>query len=798
MNLKLFLTAFVSAFLVSFPQNMIGCGPDFDDRDYHTGFFLRNLPNDDSFRPFYYSNYTFLYDSFEETPAEELLVKEWASYCGSNISESDVSWLVFSASLPSVKALYAHASGKKKLAPGDSLLRNAMAVRLSARADLEALGYLQFAKSVEPFVKGQGDYWEPVVRDSVKMAKLIRNGIQLYGAAKKDLFRLKYGYQVVRLAHYSRQYKEAVDYYDRYIAGNPTESVLQQLSMSLKAGALYHLDKRPEAAYLFSKALTASDVRSLSNYQSFHWVVNSFFDVSSALSYCKNNREKANLLGLMSIYGPQSEFTSMKMVYQLDPEVPILELMAVREVNKMEEFYFTPSLAAQAGGEILYDSWNEPLKSDSVQALERNLKEMGDWFHQVAREKKVTRPALFELASSYVSLMLKDWKQSRERLDMASTMPLTNRQKDQMAMINLLLLINDPGKMDAVAESKLLPSLEWLKDKALYGDSYDEYHQSYNQSQWAKFYRSVLAEILARKYHQQQDILREVLSVGAAEWISNPSSDSYSGIIFLRKNMGSADVAALYDFMKSGKHSAFEDFLVKNNSIREKLVTDFAGTAYLRDENYAEAIRWLSQVPGSEESIPKDPFIDILYDQSEKLPGHEVNTSKLSFAREMQRLHQKAAAKDKDQATYLYKIALGLYNTTYYGYAWELVEYFRSGTDGYSIPKDATAFKKNYYGCYQAHDYFKKAFDASNDPEFKARCLFMMAKCIQKQCQQPQYRDYRFVDYDQYDLAMKEYYSQFINNPYFPRFVKEYKQTRFFMEASQSCSYLRDFVGQKK
>ena len=73
-------------------------------------------------------------------------------------------------------------------------------------------------------------------------------------------------------------------------------------------------------------------------------------------------------------------------------------------------------------------------------------------------------PVLFELAASYVSMMLKEWKQSRVArpgIDNAHD----NRYKDQMYMINLLLLINDPEHIDAEVENKLLPSLEWLKDK---------------------------------------------------------------------------------------------------------------------------------------------------------------------------------------------------------------------------------------------------------------------------------------------------------------------------------------------
>ena len=123
---------------------MIGCGPDIDEYDYHTGFFLRNLPNDMSLWPFYYSNYSFLYDSFEETPAEELLTKEWAEYCGADMPETDI--LVFFYKPAFGQSPVCARFRKRKLPTGDSLLKNRMALKLSATADLEALGYLQYAK----------------------------------------------------------------------------------------------------------------------------------------------------------------------------------------------------------------------------------------------------------------------------------------------------------------------------------------------------------------------------------------------------------------------------------------------------------------------------------------------------------------------------------------------------------------------------------------------------------------------------------------------------------------------------
>jgi hypothetical protein len=140
---------------------------------------------------------------------------------------------------------------------------------------------------------------------------------------------------------------------------------------------------------------------------------------------------------------------------------------------------------------------------------------------------------------------------------------------------------------------------------------------------------------------------------------------------------------------------------------------------------------------------------------------------------------------------------LGFYNVTYYGYAWELVEYYRSGVDGYNIPENATGFQKEYYGAFTAHRYFEKALEASNDKEFKARCMFMMAKCAQKQVHRPQYQEFGF-DWDKFEAAEKDYFIIFRNNKYYSEFKNQYSNTQFYKESLKRCSYLRDFVTGKK
>ena len=258
----------------------------------------------------------------------------------------------------------------------------------------------------------------------------------------------------------------------------------------------------------------------------------------------------------------------------------------------------------------------------------------------------------------------------------------------------------------------------------------------------------------------------------------------------------SKDVESLYALIDSKQPSRFESYLLSHNSVTKKEVVDFAGTSYLREFDYAKAIDWFKR-SADKKAIGKNPFIDLLYDQEEQLPVEKkFSTTKLAFALEMQKLEQ-AAKQPATAAKSYYKLALGLYNMSYYGHTWELVQYYRSGSDGYYIPDNATGFQKEYYGVYKAHDYFEKALNASTDKNFKARCLFMMAKCAQKLEHQPQYTEFSSGNWDKYDEAQKAYLPKFMNNKYFPQFVKEYGSTACYKEAFNSCSYLRDFVKRK-
>lgn len=798
MNWKLFITAFSSAALVSFPQNIIGCGPDADPYDYYTSFFHQNLPDAKNYKPFYYTSYNFLYNESEPVATADVLSKEWALYCGNPVTPTDAKKFVTQFAWKDLNSLYLTLEKNQPLKIPDSVQHNSMTVYFTMSKNLETLGYLMYAKKVSPFVTGGADQWESPLRDSVKMDKLIKNGLQLYNAAKDDFIRLRYTYQILRLAHYSGRYKDVIEWYDQYADAFSNTSVIKTLCLALKAGALFRTGQNKEAAYFFSKVFAASDVKRVSNYLGFNWSVKSEESRESYLSFCKNDSEKANMLAMFALHGIDNEIASMKEVYRLDPDNDVLEVLAVREINKMEEKYLSPLLQKEKGGKALFFSWNEAVSDSAISEEGKSAKELMLFLNEVAEKGRVKNTGLFETGAAYTAYMQKDFSTAKKYLAAAKKMPLTQKVKDQWALTNLLVTICEKEKIDAAFEEQLLPSIQWLEEKAR---TETEEHIGYDVvHQWQTFYRNLMSEVLAQRYHQQGDIYKEALCIGSADFIYLDINSYHfsNGVDFVRNNLVSKDVAQLYTLLDSKQHNQFEAYLAKHNSISKATVIDFAGTAYLRDNDYANAISWFKKSADKKSlTIYTNPFADLLYDREEALTGEaKFATTKAAFAEEMQRQERLVITDKVNAAKHLYKIATGLYNMTYYGHAWQLVQYNRSGSDGYYIPDDATSFQKEYYGCYKAQAYFEKAMNTSADRNFKARCLFMMAKCSQKNVRQPQYKD--FGDkYDQYNNAQDKYFSLFKNNAYFPKLVKEFGNTPFYKEAYNSCSYLRDFIKKK-
>ena len=102
------------------------------------------------------------------------------------------------------------------------------------------------------------------------MKALIFEGERVFIKLKSNNIKLRYAYQLIRLAHYAQDYSMVLELYDRLLPRiDPVESIIYDWILSHKAGALFRLGKRVEAAYLFSLVYDRCPSKREAAYQSF-------------------------------------------------------------------------------------------------------------------------------------------------------------------------------------------------------------------------------------------------------------------------------------------------------------------------------------------------------------------------------------------------------------------------------------------------------------------------------------------------------------------------------------------------
>jgi hypothetical protein len=233
-----------------------------------------------------------------------------------------------------------------------------------------------------------------------------------------------------------------------------------------------------------------------------------------------------------------------------------------------------------------------------------------------------------------------------------------------------------------------------------------------------------------------------------------------------------------------------DDYFISTSTFSSNDVKDVIATSFIRENNWMKAEEWLKKIPATyyktetySSYLAANSFADLLYDTHAPTKQDTVIYTKLKFVQKMIRLEkQLAAATDNNKKSKLhYQIANGLYQMSYWGNSWLLQTYDWSGSEVEWRPRK-TSWAKEYYGGYKAEQNYKKAFELSPDPEFKARCLFMSAKCYQKQLD---------WTYEHEEKSMDDFLTM---NNYFSQLSKNYNHTTFYAQAYNTCSYLKDFV----
>jgi len=790
------------------------CGWTEDECDSYVSFMTPLTAGQAKVRPLYYTPVAQFY-ACELAPEkdtagvdmEEMNRREWSAYTKNQVAPQAVGEFIHSMGLDTLRAMYDQVERGMPALQG--LPANALWDWFRTEKDLEAFGYILFARRCEPVSTAAQNEWDVPVVDSVLCRKLLKDGRQLYAAAKKEFIKERYALQLIKTAFYAGRYK-LVDslYRSHYLPVKGGYSSVDSKVMGYYAGALYRSGKKAEAAYAFSRLFDESGdaAQAYSHTLGFVWAY-SEGRLPEVIRLCRNSHEKAMVYALAAMRETEPyRMQSLQQIYQLEPDNPYLDVLLIREINKVEQDFLEYKYNAQRGY-WLYNAYygdarnklnEDELKEwmDRINPARKHLQEMSAFMERTAGENKLRSKALWLGAAAYLHLLADENEACGNLLQRAAESNPTPKVATQLRILQLVYSVQRAERITPFLEEQLAVELNWL-------EQYSRQHKDYH-----RLYKNLLKTTLPLKYAAQQDSLRMLYCYAAYErepnylWDDGESEEEMPQHFRELHYLNSGLLMDYYftqqqlDSMMALNHrtkSSFEQWLLKKNRYSDAVISELKAVKYFRSFQYEQAKSVLAQ-GDNWPSVP-DLFVAHIRDYQE---GYDSDTLHMYSMKEVLDTLISLKQRQLSDLRCAFDYGCALYSLSYHGRCHAAWTFYResSATEPYYYSKQASysEFERQYWFVDEASQVFERVYRDCKMQDTRQQALWMLAKCRQKRCglEMPAYLGFNWMDQEGIDYV-KWNVEQ---NNWLAVFHSDYKGTPYYDSVYQECSYLRLYAAQ--
>jgi hypothetical protein len=612
------------------------------------------------------------------------------------------------------------------------------------------------------------------------MRLLLTKGREGYTRCASDFLKLRYAYQVVRLAHYVGDYEECVALYDELVPPlHHVESTIRYWTLEHKAGALRRIGKVAESLYLFSRVFDVAPERHNAVLQSFRFIPADDETWQTCLGLAENAQEQIMLWKLRWAARVRAPFPHqiepLQAIYELESASPVLETMLVERIHEIERVavspylpqYFDLPLATKKPEKphLLKSFWQRlwggthrkrkparmprtlesALHARAKKPIEdpETISQLKQFVLHCVTSGQVRQPALWYPSAAYLSFMEGEYDEALAYLEKAQTQPVADQHiLHQARLIECLVELYRMKTIAADFEQRIYPELQWL----------------IAQTQGMQI-NSVMTS-LAQKYLLQDDVPKAILCFLKA-------GDVVAANVLLDVYAAPEDLEALSMLLAQTDPPEFEAWLVKDFPLTQYELADLLGTRLLRRHQFGDAFAIFQTLPedywtqakdckeaGSphygygtylaSSQIPKggQPYWGSPYCQQGQPENKVFATSfsnnwyytagdveklnKFTFTRKILELEEQAQQTRKHAAQYYWQIANAFYNTPYWGYSgivwWgELVDTFNWYYDPGGYPFNVQGIAETMY--YRKQDFLDEYGNLSIALEYYEKAL---------------------------------------------------------------------------
>ncbi len=736
-----------------------GCGP-YDNFFYGYSFLNPKIVDLDAPKARYFAGFEKVFKQVR--PTEDIQQKdnltEWQERFCDGPRLLDLQYVIYKSSLTEMRRLKTLMKQKNGQLSGQ-FANNTFARHLLQNKCEEAVDYLIFAKRCEPHVL-IGSSWKAPYRDAVAVQFLIKDGRKAFKKTKSHYFRLRYAYQIIRLAHYKNDYEQTLALYDDLMPKTDNDpSIIEDWILGHKAGALIGLGRNVEASYLYSKIFHNTPSKRVSAYRSFS--IKTDEEWLACLKLCQSDTERATLYALRANDPLSHGVEEMRAIYEIDPKNEHLELLLVREIQKLEK-------------DLLGIDFNKKKRSNRRfhqiprKGAGKNLLDLLQLVLKISDENKAQTPDLWHIAEGYLELLGGDYYAARKTLTPLRGSMATEVLEEQLEVLIMVANIDGLEEVNTEMEDLIV--------------DYEETELFTKYPDFDKFVRDKLTKLYKEEGYHGKAFLEE-FKINQLKYF--PQLEIIDELIAICQ--------------KESRSKLENEMVLKKDGLTtiESDLWDMKGTYFLGQMQLESALEAFRKMPRKDRDDFGlfNPFRAEFVDCVNCRIIDTVGLNKTVILEQILELEYKAKADMEKGAAYYYQIGNALYNMTYFGYEWEVADYFRSGTSWGRL-KSGEAVFANRQAPYGNHEtincslplyYYDKAFRLAKNNELGAKAAFMAAKCQQNLFYTEKGSEYSIYgndipnvpdEYRQYFKILKDYYSN----------------TTFYEEVVEECLYFEKYA----
>ena len=728
----------------------LACAYFSEDYSYYN-LFLQELIDDPRYYPFLLTLETAYYESDQQPENEN--IKEWQKFLG--LSYENTRYLVFEAPRDDIRAAINGNIKNLKFLPADFVIKHK-----------QALLYLSYAKYLEPYMRithvsdSDWDYFpeDTKTADQLDYSSVMTVLQRSWSAETENELKLRYGYQMVRFAHYNRKYDEAIQLFDKYVAPLNYKPAMYYHALSQKAGAMAAIGDITQANFAFMQVFANSDNLKVSALNS----IRLKDDKPYYLNLAKTNNERFDAMLLFGYTEFNNPLRMIEKIVELSPNAIQAKVLMARAVNQLER---------ERLPKYIYSFDKLPDRSFPLKTNADYMQQALSLANaQAARSSQ--NNDFWNITAAYLNFLDKDYREAKRLL--SNVNPKNEKYNKQIGNITRYIDICEPQIITSEIEQR------WHKT---YGDSLISFER----------------DVIANKYFLQKEYAKSFI-------ISN-------NIIALESNPEMEMINDIENFYHKTKND-FEKYMLSQSFKNLNELPDYLnylrGVVYLSlgDFNKASAVFTKSlKYIEKQSSIVSDIFgynIEKYFDQYVMLSDYieefsvdDVMNYK-TLADKLIELQKIGDSKSDKSAKANFLIGNFFFNTCNNGFFRETLRFDENNEFHFSkfrIYSKVNIYNgiylKGYEDDYYYHNtdviaqkYLEKAYTQVADNELKAKIVFALSKCEQQIYNEK--KEYYSEIYEPADILISD-------RVYFKELMK-YKDTDFFNEVKTKCEYFDYYV----